>query len=882
MNSDIQTVAFPARRYRIEVALLFSLLVLFAIAAARYEWLESLDHLYYDLLLRIAPAPLDERIVIVGIDEQTLGSRGRWPWPRDEQAQLITAVLKQQPAALLVDVVYSSATDPEQDARLVAALAASQNTAIAVPVIFDSVALDRPPVEILPAPELLGAVDVLGHVHVQLDRDSISRGTYLYQGVGNAHWPHLSLALARHLDWLAEPLAECQEPEPAFSLALQRCRFAFIPFAGPPGTIPQLSALALLDGAAPADTLTDKVVLLGLTAAGVADWVTSPVSGGGRPISGVEYNANLLNALTQGLLIEPAPAWLPRLLAGLFAALAAVLLPRLAPKPMLLVALLFGVVPLLVSAASLWFWQVYLPLAAASFAGLLAYPFWSWRRHEIAWRYLDQEMDRVAASKEVGLAYFSSSRLADDWRSMADQACTLLNLEAVVDTVPVVGTAVQPQANKRGVLLLLGPQGSVRLQRPAAAAALDEGELALINALFAELISPSAPMPELPGESLAVRIRLLRNQNRIVQQGREFSMQALEKMNSGVAVVSALGQVVLANSEFTNMTSVIAGECSFADERFRQELSLRLPTPIGRSWLDTWRKVVVGAGSLGFESKLADGRLVYVSCAALAVAEPGTWVVTCTDVTDITSAQNMREEALAFLSHDLRSPIVSVLALVRRGEMDETARQIERYANKSLTISEQFLQLSRLESQPRVETYELDVVSVLENALDQLFTQAADREITLDAGQLAQLPEHGVLLMGNGELLERAFVNLLSNAVKYSDEGGSVEVSVELTDAQVAIAIADQGAGIPAEDLPHLFEPYFRSADPQLARRKGAGLGLRFTKTVIERHGGSLEVTSELGKGSTFVVKMPRHTEPDSSAIRGIAEPADLNDSDVQ
>lgn len=877
MPPDLQPVAFPARRYRFEVALLFSVLVLFAILAARYEWFETLDQLYYDLLLGSAPIPLDERIVIVGIDEQSLDVGGRWPWSRAEQAALIERVLAQQPEALLVDVIYSNTTTPVQDERLSAALSSAEATAIALPIIFDSVALHRPPVEVLPVPELLTAVDALGHVHVQLERDSIARGIYLHQGVGEAHWPHLALALAAQLEWLAEPVVRCGN-EPSTSLAIRQCQFRYIPFVGPPGTVPQISALALLNGSIPTRALQGKVVMLGLTAAGVADWVTSPVSGGGRPISGVEYNANVFNALIQGRLIEPAPGWLVRLLCALFAATAAILLPRCSPKGMLLAALLFAVLPFAVSAGSQLLWQQYLPLSAAALAGLLAYPFWSWRRHEIAWRYIDQEMDRVAAARKTGIAYAGVSAPVQDWQPLARQAGSLLDLEIDSDATAQEATGIQLDAAGRGAVLLLAEQGLIALRRPADAPALTAAQQSLLETLFVELMEPTVPVPELPGESLAIRIRALRTQNRVVQQGLEFSMQALEKMNSGVAVVAGLGQIALSNSEFIRMTDVAAGAGNFADASFRKRLSARLPTPIGRSWLEIWREVVVDTGNVGFESQLADGRLVFVSCAPLGAAQAGTWIITCTDVTEITTAQNMREEALAFLSHDLRSPIVSVLALLRRGPMDETAREIERYANKSLMISEQFLQFSRLASQPNVETYELDVISVLSNAVDQVYAQSEEQGVAIDAAQLATLPDAGVVLQGNGELLERTFVNLLSNAIKYSNAGSRVVVRAVVTATEVAITVADEGVGIPAEDLPRLFEPYFRSAQPELARRRGAGLGLRFAKTVVERHSGVLEVQSEVGVGSTFVAKLPRLTDGSERP----AASAEGENSDVQ
>jgi len=273
--------------------------------------------------------------------------------------------------------------------------------------------------------------------------------------------------------------------------------------------------------------------------------------------------------------------------------------------------------------------------------------------------------------------------------------------------------------------------------------------------------------------------------------------------------------------------------------------------------------------SFGFESPLDGQRQCFVYCASLREVqpqaditeqEPGIWLVTLTDTTQVRVAQKRREEALAFLSHDLRSPIVSIIALARQAQQDHDAspwRNVESYAEKSLAVSEQFLQLSRLEAQTHFETYELDLQLVLGNAVDQMFSQAQAAQIELQTPALHGHDE-GIWVVGNGELLERAFVNLLGNAIKYSAAGAVVSVQAELAEDTVRVAIADQGIGIPAADLPQLFEPYFRSSTAALAEKRGAGLGLRFVKTVVQRHDGELSVSSEPGQGSTFVMTLPR------------------------
>jgi CHASE2 domain-containing sensor protein len=859
-GADRKAAVTPGARYRLEVLLLFVLLVTLALIASRYAWLERLDHLGYDALISQVAPPLDERLVIVAIDQQSLTAGGRWPWPRARQAELLTKILAQKPAAVLLDVVFDTRSEPADDAALAEALATAAPSVVALPVILEAVARFRPAVELLPYPELLAQTDVLGHVHVELDSDSISRGTYLYQGIGEPHWPHLSLALAEQLGEAPQDLPSCA-PSLGFSLANQRCLYRMLPFAGPPGTVPAVSAAELLDGSVAPSLLSGKVVFVGLVAAGVADWVTSPVSGEGRPISGVEYNANLYNALAADRLIAPArPLW-SVLVCALIAALAAVALPRLPPKGMLALTLLLAALPILLAAGALAFADLYLPLSAALLAVLAAYPYWSWRRHEIAWGYVDQEMARLATIRS---AYPLRADPVDvDWPAEGARLASLLALECQALPAPteIQGLKIRPE--ERQIEVLLGAAGSLRLGPASAADAtpMSDAELALTEGVFADLTDEVLSLPEVPGEGLATRLRSLRQQTRQLERDRTVSAQALEEMSSAVAVLSPLAQVELANGRWLELTGLAPGSFALDRDRSRNDahpgLDELLPLPVGRTWGDLWRQVAVAREAADFESRLPAGPLLYVSCAPLQVAPAGSWAITLSDVSEITEARDRREEALAFLSHDLRSPIVSVLALVQQPPTGERDQRIAQYARRSLTVSEQFLQLSRLESQPRVELYPLELLAVLDNAIDQVFESARVARVQVAAPGWQGEPEEHLFALGNGELLERAFANLLGNAVKYSDAGQRVRIELQRLDDRVEIAIVDEGLGIPEEDLPHLFDAYFRASEPGLAQRRGSGLGLRFARTVADRHGGTLTVRSQFGVGSTFVFTLP-------------------------
>lgn len=110
--------------------------------------------------------------------------------------------------------------------------------------------------------------------------------------------------------------------------------------------------------------------------------------------------------------------------------------------------------------------------------------------------------------------------------------------------------------------------------------------------------------------------------------------------------------------------------------------------------------------------------------------------------------------------------------------------------------------------------------------------------------------------MGAGRgRLERAFSNLLANAVKYSPDGGRIDVEMEMVGGSVEIVVRDEGVGIPSEDLPRVFDRFFRASNVQTL--PGSGLGLSGVRYIVEGHGGTVTVASEAGRGSTFTVRLP-------------------------
>jgi len=832
----------PNLRFRLEATALLLLACLFLTVGHYNAWFAAADRLLYDTIISRINAPRDPNIVIVSIDDAALHEHGAWPWPRELQARLWRQIQSHNPEKVVVDVVLAGRR--QGDASLVSA--AQQIESLALPIMIESLGAGQQYIELLPFPNMLREADYLGHVHVQLDADAIVRGTWLYQGIGNARWPHLMLALA---DPDALPSDTCAAQGATQNRHVAKCDYVRLPFAGPAETYPWVPANLLLATHSPSNkdqlnrALHNKTVIVGLTASGAGDWVTSPTSGEGAPMPGVEFNANLLSALRyQTLITQPSNALL--LAIALFVVcVCSLVLPRLQSKQMLFASGALAIAPVVTTIAGLSLTSTHLPLAGASITVLLLYPLWSWRRHEIAWQFVQTELARIDdennAWQEAGL--WSREHGVEHWDQLQ------LRLAQLMDTTP----------------------DALNLEHLDVTSRVNTAKSALLRDSVIAYQVARKTSAKLPGEVLAAQIRMLQERAEEVREGRTLGLTGLSHAANGTLIVSALGHVVFVNPAAnrllqSNISDTPAQRTPLSPPRDVLVTLAPLAPPLGERWLDIWRRVVLEKEEVTFEATAPDQTPVYVAAQPLALEDSSSpyathWVLTLADLAPIRTAQAQREEALAFLSHDIRSPLVSVLALIKNSpQSSPLLEDIARYTQKGLSTSEQFLQLSRLQMQSRFERYELELGQVLANAIEQVYFIAQDKQIAVTLTQQPSLEtEEGVWIEGNGELLERAFENLLSNAIKYSPTSAPIEVSLRVTQRAAHIDIIDRGHGIPADEIDSIFEPYFRSAEPDLAENRGAGLGLRFVKTVIDRHDGKIRVTSERGRGTTFRIELP-------------------------
>jgi signal transduction histidine kinase len=243
-----------------------------------------------------------------------------------------------------------------------------------------------------------------------------------------------------------------------------------------------------------------------------------------------------------------------------------------------------------------------------------------------------------------------------------------------------------------------------------------------------------------------------------------------------------------------------------------------------------------------------------------APTKDGSVVLVIRDITETRRLDQVRRDFVANASHELKTPAASIQAAaetIRTAAVEDPsviprfASQLEREAARLSRIVSDLLDLSRLESGSVLdETVALD--AIVRDEGERFEKPAAEAGVGLSV-QASTAPR----VRGSARELALLVRNLVDNAIRYTAPGGSVHVELASDDGEVVLAIADTGIGIPHRDLPRIFERFYRVDRARSRETGGTGLGLSIVKHVAENHGGRVEVTSELGQGTRFEVRLP-------------------------
>jgi signal transduction histidine kinase len=229
---------------------------------------------------------------------------------------------------------------------------------------------------------------------------------------------------------------------------------------------------------------------------------------------------------------------------------------------------------------------------------------------------------------------------------------------------------------------------------------------------------------------------------------------------------------------------------------------------------------------------------------------------------DAREATRTREEVLSIISHDLQTPLGAIRLgvgllrrLLARGAREEdlakTSETIERAASRLSRLVEELVDFARMErGKFTLSAHPEDLTGIVSDALEMMRTLAEEGGVTLTLDAPSGLRR----VACDRHRVTQVLQNIIGNALKVVAPGKAVRVVLRSTPAEAVVQVVDEGPGIPPEDLPHVFERYWRGKRPAY---EGSGLGLAIARGIVEAHGGRIWVESEVGKGSTFAFSLP-------------------------
>lgn len=238
----------------------------------------------------------------------------------------------------------------------------------------------------------------------------------------------------------------------------------------------------------------------------------------------------------------------------------------------------------------------------------------------------------------------------------------------------------------------------------------------------------------------------------------------------------------------------------------------------------------------------------------------------------VEAAHQSQRDLVANVSHELKTPLTSIQGF-SQALLDGTAQTPEAAARAARVIHEQsehmcrmvesLLVLARFDAgQMTMERQAVGLVPLLRTCVDKLMPQAESAQVTLEL----DVPDR-LTVVGDADRLAQVLANLLDNGIAHTHAGGRVTVAARQEKGQVEVAITDSGEGIPAEELPRIFERFYQ-VDRSRRHNRGVGLGLAITREIVEAHGGTVVAESVVGLGSKFTVRLPACTDEETGPIK--------------
>ena len=342
----------------------------------------------------------------------------------------------------------------------------------------------------------------------------------------------------------------------------------------------------------------------------------------------------------------------------------------------------------------------------------------------------------------------------------------------------------------------------------------------------------------------------------LVERERSQLRTVLEGMVEGVVLTDPTGRILIANDAFRRI--------------FDAQLPVEGRRPLETARVPALQEAIESAleadEPLTREIALGGAQEKVIQASLAAIRERGATVGAVAvfhDVTELKRLERVRQEFVANVSHELRTPLTAIKGYaetLRDGGLrdPETAaefvRVIHRHAERLRALIEDLLDLAAVEQgEARLKPAVVRARDVAAQAEGLVRPAAEARGQTLAIDLPADLPD----ILADRDRLAQILINLLDNAVKFTPEGGRVTLSAKAAEGRVVLAVRDNGVGIPPGDLPRIFERFYRVGRSRDRREGGTGLGLAIAKHLTQAMGGTIEVESVQGSGTTFRVSLP-------------------------
>ena len=349
----------------------------------------------------------------------------------------------------------------------------------------------------------------------------------------------------------------------------------------------------------------------------------------------------------------------------------------------------------------------------------------------------------------------------------------------------------------------------------------------------------------------------LRSQLTETTREKEQLQGVLNGMTEGVLVVDRRRVIVLANHRL-------------------REFFGSLEDPCGRTPLESIRNAELD--DMLAEAEASDepvARVIdiaYPSHRSLRVqavripAEPAERIGTVAvlhDVTELARLENVRSQFVANASHELRTPLAAIRGFAEtllglpdlpEGELRSSIEVIDRHSRRLAALVSDLLELSSIESgTTRHDAGSVDMSDMVEALVREYRPRFAEKEL-----EVSHVSKGDAIAWADPQAVEQILTNLLDNALQYTDQGGHIALRVEGDEQRVRVSVLDDGVGIPRRDLDRIFERFYRVDKARSRAQGGTGLGLAIAKHLAQNLGGDIAVDSELGRGSSFTLTLPR------------------------